>query len=76
MPSPKTSRWFPKIKAQVLNGIKDGTLSVHEACAMYKLTAEELRSWQRSIERDGLAGLRATHPQRYRRMVEEDKRAA
>jgi hypothetical protein len=31
-----------------------------DACCRYALTAEELGSWQRAVDRDGLQGLKAT----------------
>ena len=39
---------------------------LEEACARYTLTVEEFLSWQYSIDRHGLAGLRTTRIQQYR----------
>ena len=53
-------------KGVVVAAIRDGLLSLEEACERYKLTLEEFLSWQRSIDRHGLPGLRATRIQDYR----------
>jgi len=37
-----------------------------DACARYRLTTEELLSWQAQIDRNGLKGLRTTRIQEYR----------
>ena len=46
--------------------VRGGLLSLEEACERYVLTVEEYLSWQRSIDRHGLAGLRTTRIQQYR----------
>ena len=46
--------------------VRGGLLSLEEACERYVLTVEEYLSWQRSIDRHGLAGLRTTRIQDYR----------
>jgi hypothetical protein len=74
LPHPNTSRWVARLKAQVVSGINQGLLSVGDACKIYNLTLEELGTWQRAVDRDGLPGLRATHAQRYRRLHEQPKR--
>ena len=52
--------------SRMLFGVRGGLLSLEEACQRYTLTVEEFLSWQRSIERHGLPGLRATRVQQYR----------
>jgi hypothetical protein len=66
LPEPQTKRWVPRRKAQVVAAVQGGALSLDEACERYALTVEEFLSWQRAIDRHGLAGLRATHAQEYR----------
>ena len=46
--------------------MRGGLLSLEEACTRYTLTVDEFLSWQRSINRHGLPGLRATRVQDYR----------
>jgi hypothetical protein len=47
----------------VVAAVRGGLLSLEDACERYALTVEEFLSWQRNVERYGLAGLRATHQQ-------------
>ena len=66
LPPPNTGRWVIRRKAEVVAAVRGGLLSLEEACERYKLTIDEFLSWQRSIERHGLPGLRATRVQDYR----------
>ncbi len=66
LPSPVTKRWVIRCKAEVVAAVRGGLLSLEEACGRYTLTAEEFLAWQSSIDRHGLAGLRATRIQLYR----------
>ncbi len=66
LPPPRTARWVPRRKAQVVEAVRGGILSLDEACSRYALTVEEFLTWQRAIDKFGLAGLRATHAQEYR----------
>jgi len=66
LPSTNTKRWVIRRKAEVVAAVRGGLLSLDEACERYTLTVDEFLSWQRSIDRHGLAGLRATRIQDYR----------
>ncbi|PKQ08839.1 MAG: DUF1153 domain-containing protein [Alphaproteobacteria bacterium HGW-Alphaproteobacteria-12] len=66
LPPPNTKRWVIRRKAEVVAAVRGGLISLDDACRRYTLTVEEFLSWQRSIERHGLAGLRATRVQQYR----------
>ena len=66
LPPTDTKRWVIRRKAEVVAAVRGGLLSLEEACDRYKLTVDEFLSWQRSIDRHGLAGLRATRIQDYR----------
>ena len=66
LPPPNTKRWVIRRKAEVVAAVRGGLLSLDEACERYKLTVDEFLSWQRSIDRHGLPGLRATRVQDYR----------
>ena len=66
LPPPSTKRWVIRRKAQVVAAVRGGLLSLGDACKRYRLTVDEFLSWQRSIERHGLPGLRATRLQDYR----------
>jgi len=66
LPPPDTKRWVIRRKAEVVAAVRGGLLSLEEACDRYTLTVEEFLSWQMSIDRHGLAGLRTTKIQKYR----------
>jgi hypothetical protein len=66
LPPKDTKRWVIRRKAQVVAAVRGGLLSLEEACERYTLTVDEFLSWQRSIDRYGLPGLRATRIQDYR----------
>ena len=66
LPPPGNHRWVIRRKAEVVAAVRGGLLSLEEACDRYILTIEEYLSWQRSIDRHGLAGLRTTRIQDYR----------
>lgn len=66
LPSSATTYWVSRRKAEVLAAIDGGLLSLQDACDRYRLSAEEVASWRRSIDRAGLPGLRVTKLQRYR----------
>ncbi|MCB1434829.1 MAG: DUF1153 domain-containing protein, partial [Alphaproteobacteria bacterium] len=66
LPPPGNQPWVIRRKAEVVAAVRGGLLSLEEACERYVLTVEEYLSWQRSIDRHGLAGLRTTRIQDYR----------
>ena len=80
LPAPGTKRWVIRRKAEVVAAVRGGLLSMEEACERYKLTVDEFLSWQRSIDKHGLPGLRATRIQDYREYPQSNhsnfKRAA
>jgi hypothetical protein len=65
LPAPGTTRWVIRRKAEIVAAVRGGLLSLDEACARYLLTVDEFLSWQRSVDRHGLAGLRITRTQQY-----------
>lgn len=66
LPPPGTKRWVIRRKAAVVAAVRNGLLTLEDACKRYHLSVEEFLSWQRLIERHGLPGLRATRLQDYR----------
>ena len=66
LPTPGETRWVIRRKAELVAAVRGGLLSLDEACARYLLTVDEFLSWQHSVDRYGLAGLRATRTQQYR----------
>ncbi|MFC0684814.1 MULTISPECIES: DUF1153 domain-containing protein [Sphingomonadaceae] len=74
LPPRDTRRWVARRKAEVVAAVNGGLLTIAEACDRYDLTLEELASWQRAVEREGMAGLRATRVQHYRQVHERQSR--
>jgi hypothetical protein len=66
LPPRDTVRWVSRRKAAVVAAVQAGVISLSDACARYALSVEEFLSWQRTFERHGVAGLKATHAQDYR----------
>ena len=67
LPPPETRRWVIRRKAEVVAGVRNGLISLEDACNRYKLSVEEFLTWQRLIDKHGMRGLRTTRLQQYRR---------
>ena len=67
LPPRNTTRWVASRKAQVVHAVESGRLSMGEAMERYRLSLEEFQSWQRALDRSGVAGLRIAAAQRRRR---------
>ncbi len=70
LPSPKTRRWVMRRKAQVVTAVRNGIISLNEACERYHLSEEEFKSWSFLLDSHGVHGLRATRIQEYRGVAE------
>lgn len=57
LPCVKTRRWVSGRKAQVVQAVRAGLITMAEACDRYRLSEEEYLSWQAAVERSGEAGL-------------------
>ena len=66
LPPTNTKRWVVRRKAEVVLAVRGGLLTLDEACERYRLSMDEFLSWQRTIDKHGLPGLRATRVQDYR----------
>ena len=66
LPPRDTKRWVTRRKAELVAAVRGGLLSLEEACERYALTIDEFLSWQITLDRHGLPGLRATRVQDYR----------
>ncbi len=71
LPPPETKRWVIRRKAEVVAAVRNGLISLEDACNRYKLSVEEFLSWQRLIDHHGMRGLRTTRLQQYRRDTDE-----
>jgi transposase-like protein len=57
--SPTSHRWTARRKAEVVEAVRSGRLTLKEACRHYALSAEEFAAWERALERRGVGGLMA-----------------
>lgn len=74
LPSPGTTRWVVRRKAEVVAAVNGGMLTVDEVCERYNLTVEEFAGWQRAVDRSGMPGLRVTRIQHYKTLYERQQR--
>lgn len=72
LPPPGVTRWVIRRKAQVVEAVLAGVLTVEEVCERYSVSPEEFHSWQRSFESHGVYGLRTTRSQIYRNSGQND----
>ena len=63
LPAPGTHRWITRRKAEVVAGVRSGLISLEDACRRYSLSVEEFLSWQTTLDRHGISGLRVTRLQ-------------
>jgi hypothetical protein len=73
LPPPGPTRWVVRRKQAVVSAVRQGQITLDEACRTYTLSPEEFNSWQRLIDRHGPRGLRATRLQEYRSNDSERK---
>jgi transposase len=73
LPANSTTRWVVRRKAEVVAAVNGGLLTIDEACERYGLTVEEFASWQRAVDRSGMAGLRVTRIQHYKSLYERQQ---
>ena len=67
LPPSDTVRWVASRKIMVLAAIDAGSLSIEEACLMYRLSIEEIASWSRLTELYGSDGLKISRLGEYRK---------
>jgi hypothetical protein len=75
LPPRSTTRWVVRRKAEVVAAVNGGLLTIDEACERYGLTLEEFATWQRAVDRSGMAGLRVTRIQHYKSLYDRQRRA-
>ena len=75
LPPSDPKRWVARRKAAVVTAGRSGAISIEEACRRYHLSEEEFLAWERTIEADGVPGLRITRLQIYRdvRVLKQEK---
>lgn len=70
LPPPDTTRWVASRKAQVVAAVESGLLTIEDAMKRYRLSLEEFYSWQRAMDRGGVAALRMAAGKRVARQPE------
>ena len=65
LPAPNTKRWVLRRKVEVVESVREGLITMEEACRQYALTMEEFGSWQSAFDRFGKPEL-ARRAHRYR----------
>jgi len=73
LPPDDTVRWVPSRKAAVLKAIREGHISLEDACKRWRLSIEEIQLWQRAVDKVGTPGLRVTRVQIYRPLFESNE---
>lgn len=66
LPSPNTRRWDTKRKADVVEAVRRGRVTLERACAIYAMSVDEFLGWQSLFDRYGAKGLMATRVKEYR----------
>ncbi len=59
LPPANIKRWTILRKAAVVLAVRRSLIAREDACARYRISAEELLSWELSIDKHGTRGLRA-----------------
>jgi transposase-like protein len=67
LPPPHTKRWTVGRKAELVEAVRAGRLTVEEACERYHISFDEFRAWERDYHRHGTPGLRITRVGIYRK---------
>jgi hypothetical protein len=67
LPAAGTHRWVASRKAAVVQAVDAGLITADHACETWGLSDEELESWRKAVSHHGVAALRATALQRYRK---------
>ena len=75
LPSANIIRWTIRRKVEIVTAVRNGILTLDEACERYRLSAEEFLHWERLIAAHGLSGLKATRLKLYRRSGLKDNPA-
>jgi hypothetical protein len=61
-----TERWVTRRKAALIAAVRNGEITLEEACRQYRLSPEEFAGWLAAFEKHGVPGLRTTRLQIYR----------
>src|SRR6266567_9625631 len=76
IPPPETKRWVVRRKAAVIQAVRDGSISLQDACRRYTLSIEEFLAWGARggpIWHSGAARYTNTDLPRYRRSASGER---
>lgn len=65
---PVPKRWLPARKAQIVDAVRRGLITLEEALERYNISMGEFLSWQHNVNLHGVAGLRANGVHRRQRV--------
>lgn len=66
LPPANTRRWDTKRKAQVVEAVRSGCITLEQACDIYAMSVDEFLGWQSLFDRYGAKGLMATRVKEFR----------
>ena len=67
LPPADTKRWVTTRKAKVVDAVRSGLITLEEACKRYALSVEEFVTWQSLLDNHGIAALRVTRCNQFRK---------
>jgi len=74
LPLPGAMRWGARNKAAVVTAIRNGLLTLDEACEQYALSTAEYHAWEAGFDALGLEGLELSGRQLRRRALKFNKK--
>ena len=60
IPPVNIKRWVPRRKAEVVAAVRNGLITLDDACSRYALSVEEFLSWEETIHQYGPEGLQVS----------------
>jgi len=60
LPPTDIKHWLPGHKANIATAVRGGLITADEVCKRYRLTLEELGTWEQRLVSHGIAGLRVS----------------
>jgi transposase-like protein len=67
LPPAHTKRWVASRKAAIVAAVREGLISLDDACRRYALSADELLAWRSTFDSAGQSGLQIRRLQDNRR---------
>jgi hypothetical protein len=61
LPASYNTRWVAARKAQVVEAVRDGRITLADALDRYRLSLAEFQSWEHTLTHEGIGGLRCGH---------------